>query len=146
MLKVPYQRAFQELTDEELDAVIAKTQRLSFAAEERLMREGEDQQRIFVILEGEVRVIRYARDGRETHLSDPLGPGDTMGEMSFVDHLGASATLIASSPVVVDSLDREAVDALAATYPQFLQRLYHSLLFTVIRRLRVLDHKISFPA
>ncbi len=146
MSRVAYQRAFQELTGAEIEMVMAGALRLSYPSEDRIMREGEDQNRILVILDGQVRVVRYARDGREMPLSDPLGPGDTVGEMSFIDGLGASATLIATTDVAVDSIDRDLIAAIAADRPGFQERFYHSLLFTVIRRLRMLDHKVLFPA
>jgi hypothetical protein len=58
--------------------------------------------------------------------------------------MGASATLIAKGDVVVKSIDHELVQELANKDSSFLERFYHSLLYTVIRRLRVLDYKMSF--
>ncbi|SCA55539.1 hypothetical protein MTBPR1_100180 [Candidatus Terasakiella magnetica] len=144
MSKVAFERAFEELNEIEINALRERSHHLIFQKDTVIMREGEDPNQIMVILEGEIRVIRFTRDGKETELSTPLGPGDTIGEMSFIDHMGASATLIAQTDVTVKSIDHTIVEELAKTQDTFLERFYHSLLYTVIRRLRLLDYKMTF--
>lgn len=145
MSKIAFERAFQELTEEESEAVMNKSRRLVFPAETVIMREGEPQTRIYVILEGEINVIRLGHKGQETQLAEPLGPGDTVGEMSFIDDLGASATLVARTDVVVKVIDRDMIADMMEADDTFAGRFHHSLLYTVIRRLRVLDYKMAFP-
>ena len=144
MSKIAFQRAFQELTTDEVASLIDGARHLEYPADSVIMREGENQHRILVILEGAVRVVRLGPSGQETDLADPLGPGDTVGEMSFIDRLGASATLIARSDVVARAIDRDLVEEMMAKDHTFSARFFHSLLITVIRRLRVLDYKMTF--
>ncbi|MBF0563016.1 MAG: cyclic nucleotide-binding domain-containing protein [Alphaproteobacteria bacterium] len=144
MSKFAFQRAFQELTDEESEAIMVRARLLEFPAGAIILREGEPQTRIYVILDGAVRVLRLGQNGTEKELAGPLGPGDTLGEMSFVDDMGASATLIAGSDVVMKVITHQDVDALASQNDTFKERFYLSLLFTVVRRLRVLDYKMAF--
>ncbi|CAA7620331.1 cyclic nucleotide-binding domain-containing protein [Magnetospirillum sp. UT-4] len=139
MSRIAFQRAFQELDDGELDDLIASAERFTFPAGTRILREGEDNARIFVVLEGAIRVVHFEREGAEKKIADPLGPGDAFGEMSFIDEMGASATLIADSDVVAKAAGKDLVAALAARHPGFMERFYLSLLYTVIRRLRRLD-------
>lgn len=146
MTKTAYERAFQELTDEEIASVMAKAVRAEFADGTLIMREGDPQDRILVVLGGEIRVVRLGAGGSERDLTDPLGPGETVGEMSFVDRIGASATLIAKGDVTADVINRDHVSALMDADPTFAGRFYHSVLLTVIRRLRQLDHRTAFPA
>ncbi len=145
MSRVAFQRAFQELSDEEIAHVRENARRVTFQDGEILIREGEDAGIILVILSGEVRVVRLQQNGGEKELSDPLVAGDTVGEMSFVDSIGASATLIAAGEVQAQSVDRSLIAEMAKEDSSFHGRFYHSLLRTVIRRLRTLDYKISFP-
>jgi len=65
--------------------------------------------------------------------------------MSFIDHIGASATLIASGTVQTRSIDRDLIAGMGERDPTFRERFYLSLLLTVIRRLRSLDHAMAFP-
>jgi len=144
MSKIAFERAFQELSEAEVATLLVRSRRLDFEEDAKIMRESENQQRILVILEGEVAVVRLGADGQETELSKPLGPGDTVGEMSFIDDMGASATLIARSRVSVKAIDKELIDSMKADNPTFAERFYLSLLYTVIRRLRVLDYKMAY--
>lgn len=145
MSRVVFNRAFQELTDEEIKFVMENARVVNFEDGEILIREGEDAGIIMVILDGSVKVVRLLQDGREKKLTEPLIAGDTVGEMSFIDGIGASATLIASGSVTVKSVDMELVEKMAAMDSGFKERLYHSLLLTVIRRLRVIDYQMAFP-
>ncbi|MBF0093178.1 MAG: cyclic nucleotide-binding domain-containing protein [Alphaproteobacteria bacterium] len=144
MTRVAFERAFQELKDDEVATLMARARLLEYPAGAVIIRNGDPQDRILIILEGEVRVIRLSGKGVEKELADPLGPGDTAGEMSFVDRMGASATLVSRSDVVLKAIDRETIDEMAGKDPGFMTRFYHSLLITVIRRLRVLDYKMTF--
>lgn len=144
MSRVAFQRAFQELTDDEVERIMKDARHVEFEDGETIIREGDDLGRIMVVLEGSVRVVRLKQGEKEKELAEPLGPGDTLGEMSFIDGLGASATLIAKGHVKVRAVDHELVEEIVADSPGFRERLYHSVLFTVIQRLRQLDYKLGF--
>lgn len=144
MIEETFKRAFQKLNDKEIKSLAEKSRDLIFQDGAHLMVEGDDYRQIMVIIDGEVRVIRINEIGKATELTTPLTVGDSVGEMSFVDYGGASATLIAKGDVVVQAIDHELVQELANDGPTFLQRFYHSLLITVISRLRQLDIKISY--
>jgi len=139
MSKVAFQRAFQELSEAEIADVMARAERINFPAGTHILREGDQNNAIFVVLEGAIRVACFDRGGEEHALGVSLGPGDTFGEMSFVDGMGASATLIADTDVLTQVIDRAQIDAMAAYRDGFKERIYHSLLYTVVRRLRRMD-------
>jgi CRP-like cAMP-binding protein len=138
MSKFAFQRAFQELTEAEIATLMARAERYTWPAGARVLREGEQNQRIFIILEGTIRVVRYAREGKEKVLA-PLAPGDCFGEMSFIDGLGASATLLANTDIVAQGIDQRLLDAMLPDHPGLMERIYLSLLHTVIHRLRAVD-------
>ncbi len=146
MSRIAFQRAFQELSDEEIAHVREHARTVIFKDGDLLLREGEDAGIILVILSGEVRVVRLLQNAGEQELADPMVAGDTVGEMSFVDRIGASATLIAKGDVEAQSVDRSLVNEMAENDPTFHGRFYHSLLRTVIRRLRTVDFKLSYPS
>ncbi len=133
------------MTDDEIAYVMEHARRVEFEDGATLIREGDDAGIILVILDGKVRVVRLLRGKDEKELTDPLIAGDMVGEMSFIDGIGASATLIAAGTVKAQLVDHALIEELAGRDPGFRQRFYHSLLLTVIRRLRVLDYKIAFP-
>ena len=67
-----------DVTDEELDAIVAHSDRVGFPAGHVLARQGEVGREAFVIVSGEV-VVR--RDGEELAV---LGPGAVVGELAVL--------------------------------------------------------------
>jgi len=69
-----------------------------------IVRQGARGDRFFVILDGQVRVVRIASDDHEERLAI-LGPGDYFGEAALVANVPRTATVIAETPVRLLSLD-----------------------------------------
>lgn len=70
----------------------------------------------YLIRSGFVRVHVEQEDGRDIVLAI-LGPGELVGEMSLVDQLGRSATVVAHEPATVLSIDRAAFWSCLRTMP-----------------------------
>jgi CRP/FNR family transcriptional regulator, cyclic AMP receptor protein len=96
---------------EALDDAAAKSLRAS-VAEVRLSRgqtlfnEGEVGDRLYVILEGKVKLTRAAPDGRENLLS-VLGPSEMFGELSLFDPRPRTATATALTDVQLAGLGHD---------------------------------------
>ncbi len=73
---------------------------------ERLIREGDTDDEIFILLSGEVRVTS-GRPSHEQELSR-MGPGDMLGLLALVDNAPRSASCIAVGGVRAARLTREA--------------------------------------
>jgi len=69
-----------------------------------IVRQGGHGDRFFVILDGQVRVVRIAADEHEDRLAT-LGAGDYFGEAALVANVPRTATVIAETPVRLLSLD-----------------------------------------
>ncbi len=86
------------------DAMVEKFGK-RFRDKQVIIREGDIQQKIFWILEGEVYVTR--RVGDRYKVLATLGKGEIIGEMSFFDKSVRSATVIAKGDVHVLEFTRE---------------------------------------
>jgi putative peptide zinc metalloprotease protein len=69
-----------------------------------VVRQGARGDRFYVLLDGQVRVVRIAADGHEERLAT-LGPGDYFGEAALVANVPRTATVVAETPSRLLSLD-----------------------------------------
>jgi CRP/FNR family transcriptional regulator, cyclic AMP receptor protein len=91
-----------------------------------IFRQGEDDDRCFVINTGVVKVSVVSDDGAELVLAT-LGPADSFGELSVIDGGPRSATATALGPTTVISIERQALmDAVAGT-PALADALFRAL-------------------
>lgn len=70
-------------------------------AGERLVREGEANDALYLIESGSVGIWRAEDDARHRLHLATLGPGDSFGEMSALKGEAASATLVAETPTTL---------------------------------------------
>lgn len=108
-------------------------------AGEVVVREGETATDMFVVIGGELEVVKRAHDGNDLRVA-LFGPGDWFGEMAIVDVQPRSATVRALAPTMVLSMGAEEVDRLLyrrdlKAYAIFIMNVAREL----SRRLRVAD-------
>jgi CRP/FNR family transcriptional regulator, cyclic AMP receptor protein len=85
---------FETLDDEGARALRAGVVDVQLARGDRLFDEGDDGDRLYVILDGKIKLTRTAPDGRENLLS-VLGPGEMFGELSLFDPRPRTASAVA---------------------------------------------------
>lgn len=82
-----------------------------------IVREGEEADALYVLASGRARVVKRGDHGEEVSLNT-LRPGDTFGEMAFLERTARTATVRASSEATVLKLDRVVFGALLETHPE----------------------------
>ena len=102
---------FADLGDAEIEAVAQLASEVSVPAGKELVREGDYSYDLLVIEDGTAKV---ERDGRR--LAE-LGPGDVVGEMGVLAREQRNATVTATSPMMLVTLDRWDVKKLAKRAP-----------------------------
>lgn len=93
---------------------------------------------LFVIITGKVKIVRMDEDGREVILSI-FGPGEFFGEMSLLDGMTRSATVVATMKTELFMIHRRDFLDLLHNYPQ----VSISLLGELAMRLRKADAQIK---
>jgi CRP/FNR family cyclic AMP-dependent transcriptional regulator len=75
---------FEGLDEESARALRRQMSEVKLSRGEHLFLEGQDGDRLYVVLDGKIKLTRAAADGRENLLS-VLGPGEMFGELSLFD-------------------------------------------------------------
>jgi len=112
---------FSALSAEELVPVAEVSREVSFAAWEVIYREGEPGQHLFVIIEGEVTLLR---EGREIAL---LSKRDFLGELSVLDNAPRIDSAVARMPTTLLAIDSYTFERLLHVYPALCQAVIHVL-------------------
>ncbi len=122
---------FLALDPEGAAALRASLTERSVAKGEIIFQEGEPGDRLYVILEGKVKLGRSSNDGRESLLAI-LGPGEMFGELSLFDPGPRTSTAAALTDAVILALSNEQLRPWLAGRPEVAAALLQAL----ARRLR----------
>jgi CRP/FNR family transcriptional regulator len=106
---------FDRLSPPARRALAARSSVGHFRAGEVLWTAGSPIDRMLVVMEGEVRVIRES--GGRQHVLHTEGPGGTLGEVPFYSGGTAPATAIATAPTQCLILSRDAIEAAIVADP-----------------------------
>ncbi len=109
--------AFADLPDADLQRIAALATELSVPAGKALVREGDWSYEMLAIEEGRAEVLRGG-----ARIAD-LGPGDVVGEIGVMDASPRSATVVATSPMLLITLDRWSVKKLVRQAPDAVDHL-----------------------
>lgn len=120
---------FQSLSKRELQRVLKTAKEVAFEEGDAMVREGEEDGRFYLLLDGTARVVQ----GRRTVAR--LGTGDYFGEISVIDGEPRSATVLATSPVRALTLARWNFRPLLEEHPPIARKV----LLEMCRRVRELD-------
>ena len=105
---------------------------------EILFREGDAADDMFVVLAGEIEVLKRSRQGSESRVA-MLGPGDWFGEMSIVDVQPRSATVRSVAPSRLLRIGSADLDGLYRHDVKAYALIVLNLARELSRRLRVAD-------
>jgi CRP/FNR family transcriptional regulator, cyclic AMP receptor protein len=84
---------FKNLDQTQLQQISSLLYFRSFSAAKNIFLEQTPGDTVFFIIKGKVKITRYFRDGSEAIL-DIIGDGEIFGEMSLIDSLSRSASVI----------------------------------------------------
>jgi CRP-like cAMP-binding protein len=129
---------FGGLGDEVLRSFVGSLDVSELPSGEVVFREGDNGRELYVILDGEVEVLRRSKRGHETRVAI-LGPGDWFGEMSVLDVLPRSATTRVLAPSHLLRLTAHDLDALYRRDLRSYALVVLNIAREMSRRLRVAD-------
>ncbi len=124
---------FDQLSPAELEALAALSRLRRFAGGQAIVGEGELGDSLYVLVSGEVEVLR--RDGEQDKTLARLEPPEFFGEMALIDREQRSATVRAVSEVT-------ALQLTAQNFTAFRRQSRDGFTFVVINIARTLSSRL----
>ena len=115
------QPLFHSLTEAQMDEVLLGSRVIHFGLREKLIEQGAAGDSMFVLLEGEARVV-VDRNGIQVQVAS-LATGDCFGEMSLLTGERRTATVVANTDCRVVEIAKPVLGKLLKEYPELLDRL-----------------------
>jgi CRP-like cAMP-binding protein len=129
---------FGGLGDDIIEQLASSLAMITLDTGDAVFREGDQAREMYVVLSGEIEVIKRSRRGCHSRVA-LLGPGDWFGEMSMLDVQPRSATVRAVAPsrlLVMTAMD---LDALYRRDIKSYSLVVLNIARELSRRLRVAD-------
>ncbi|MEH0148037.1 CRP-like cAMP-activated global transcriptional regulator GlxR [Corynebacterium sp. Q4381] len=122
---------FQGVDPDAVAELIEDMETVTFARGTTIFDEGEPGDRLYIIVEGKVKLARHAPDGRENLLS-VMGPSDMFGELSIFDPGPRTSSAVCVTEVTAATMDSVMLKKWIDEHPEISQQLLRVL----ARRLR----------
>jgi CRP/FNR family transcriptional regulator, cyclic AMP receptor protein len=140
LARVPF---FEGLTREALSLIARVTNEESHATGTRLFRYGDPGDKLFILLEGKVRISREVAGMGEEALA-VLGPGEVFGEMSLLDESPRSADARVHERCRALVITKEAFDDLLFLHKDLAYEVLWNCVRILSTRLRDTNEKLTF--
>jgi CRP/FNR family transcriptional regulator, cyclic AMP receptor protein len=129
---------FKELRPDELHRLAEQTSRESLRRGDVVFREGDEPDRLYVVIQGRIAISKRSVDGREAVVA-LVEDGDLFGEMGFFLPLGRSAEARALEPSALLCLPFSPVRQIYEERPQLLWGVVSML----ADRVRIMDDVLA---
>lgn len=117
---------FESLDDEVRELLRSAMGEVSLRRGETLFSEGDPGDRLYLVVDGKVKLGHRASDGRENLLA-VLGPGELLGELTLFDPGPRTATAIAVGPTRLAELRHDEFVALIDSRPELAKHMLRAL-------------------
>ncbi len=140
LARVPF---FEGLTPEALTMIANVTREEALSSGTRLFQYGDPGDKLYIILEGKVRIFREVGGMGEEALA-VLGPGEVFGEMALLDESPRSAGAIAHERCRLLIITKDAFDDLLFLHKDLAFEVLWSCVRMLAARLRETNDKLTF--
>ncbi|MBK8171705.1 MAG: cyclic nucleotide-binding domain-containing protein [Sandaracinaceae bacterium] len=134
---------FRGLSDEGLRRIAEIAVEESHARNSLIFKEGDMGDKLYMILDGKVRISREVAGMGEEALT-VLGPGDAFGEMSVVDDFPRSADARVHEKCRVLVISRDAMEDLLFVHKDLAYEILWNFVKILSARLRETNDKMTF--
>lgn len=126
---------FAGVTSADLQLVLSTMRQVELGVGQRLFEQGERGEAMHVLARGRLAILVRDNLGRENKISQ-IGPGQCVGEMTFLDPQPRSASVAAMEPALALELDRHLLEYLRTDAPQAAVAIVRGIIEQINERLR----------
>ena len=134
---------FAGLKPEALDLIAKVSSEESHALGSKIFQHGDVGDKLYLILEGRVRISREVAGMGEEALA-VLGPGQVFGEMALLDESPRSADAVVHERCRVLTIPKDGFDDLLFLHKDLAYEVLWSIVRMLVRRLRETTDKLTF--
>ena len=131
-------RLLESLSEAELGALEQRCRWRRAGAGQQIIDRSSDDRDVFFVVQGSVRAVDFSPSGREVVYA-VIGAGGHFGELSAIDGLGRSASVIAIEPCLLAALTPTQFESLVVGQPQVALELLRGLVAVI----RSTDERLS---
>ena len=142
-------KLFHGLSEEDLSFILSNGTRKIFNTNEALIKEGQQDHSLFIIIKGHVEVIlpksiNGLQMERATQIKlGRMAQGDFIGEYSFIDQQPASASVLALEPCEVFEITKPEFEKIINTSDRLAKSIYKNMLRVLIKRIRDINKELD---
>lgn len=125
---------FRYFTAEERARVESLGELRRVAQDDDLIRAGESDATLFAVEDGRLDIVAM-RDGHATIVAT-VGPGDVLGEVSFIDDSPRTVSVRAGEETLVRAWDKRTLSEALAFEPQLLAKFAVAMCELLVERMR----------
>ncbi|MCX7166656.1 MAG: cyclic nucleotide-binding domain-containing protein [Rhodocyclales bacterium] len=131
-------KAFEGLTPAEITDLLGSSEKCTFGPGGFIVKEGNIGTHMYIILDGEARVMKSGRDGA-VELAR-LKPADSFGEMALADNEARSASVIADTECALVRINHQIINS----RPEIGLKVYRNIARVLSTRLRTADELLAW--
>lgn len=113
---------FEGLTASEKQDLMSRMEQVNLRRGQILFNEGDEGDRLFIVVQGKLKLGHRSGDGRENLLA-VVGPGEMIGELTLFDPGPRSSTATAVAPTSLLWMSHDTAHAFLESHPALLTKL-----------------------
>lgn len=125
---------FRYLTDEERSRVESLADMRRIRQGELLIRAGDTDSTLYAIEDGHLDIVAK-REGKDVVVAT-VGPGDVLGEVSFIDDSPRTVSVRAGEDAIIRAWDKKTLSEALAFEPQLMAKFAVAMCELLVERLR----------
>ncbi len=131
-------RAFAGFSLDDAKDLLEHATRVDVLPGTPVVAEGDDSREFYIVMAGEFSVVKKLASGKDKIIAQ-LHPGDTFGEMSFLDGRPRAASVIAESKGLLLKFERNSLRYI----PETAAKIYFNLASQMAGRIRDTNSLVS---